>query len=186
MLTRWDPFREMMSFRDAMDRMMDDSFRVAPFRSGAMGMGMPMDITEAEDNYCVKAELPGVRPDDVNITVHGSTITIQGDVREESETPSRAQSTSQPPTNETKAQQRQPSYHMRERRMGRFMRSVTLPSDASPDRAEANFENGILTLTIPKTEESRPRQIKIKGHERTMPIEGQRSDTESQRPGMNA
>jgi len=98
--------------------------------------------SETEDNYLIKASLPGVKPEDVEITVHGETLTI------------RAQSKAE---EEKKGEQ----WHLRERRFGSFQRSVTLATPVNSDQAQAHYEHGVLTLTLPKSEAAKPRQIKI-------------------------
>lgn len=144
-INRYDPFREMLSLRDAMDRLFQESF-VRP--SGWMGNGggtmpVPVDVLEDAHSYVVTASLPGWKPEDVNITFQEGTLTISGQYQEN------------PEPEEGK------SWHLRERRVGSFSRSFTFPSAVDPDKAEAHFENGVLTLTLPKAESARPRQIKI-------------------------
>lgn len=185
MLTRWDPFRDMMSFREAMDRMMEDTFRTGFMRTGAMGVSVPIDVVETEDSYTLKAALPGIRPEDVSITSQGSTITIQGEIREETEGQKATEAQGQRQGGDGERSRQQPSYLMRERHWGRFMRSVTLPSDAQMDRVEAQFENGVLTLTVPKMEEAKPRHIPIRGFQQRTPIEGRPTDQGGQQR-MNA
>jgi len=139
----WDPFHEMMSLRDAMSSLLQESF-VRP--SGTPGDGMagmlPLDISEKENEFVVKASLPGMRPEDVQISAHGDMLTIRGEIKAEQE-------------------KKDERYHLRERRVGEFQRMVRLPTPINPDKAQAQFENGVLTLTLPKAEESKPKQIKI-------------------------
>jgi HSP20 family protein len=141
----WDPFHEMLSLRDAMSSLLQESF-VRPSgmpdaRDGAAAM-LPLDVSEKENEYIVKASLPGIRPEDVQISAHGDTLTIRGEMKAEQE----------------KQDER---YHLRERRVGQFQRMVRLPTPINADKAQAQFEHGVLTLTLPKAEESRPKQIKI-------------------------
>lgn len=144
-IVRFEPFRDFVSLRDAMDRLLEDSF-VNP-RSGLLaplaGGNLALDIYETDQAVVVKASLPGVKPEDIDISVVGDTLTIKGEVKEESETEDGC-------------------YHCRERRTGAFERTVTLPSSIVPDKAEAKFENGILNLTLPKAEEVKPKSIKVK------------------------
>ena len=112
-----------------------------------MGNGaalLPLDIAETEDEFIVKASLPGVRPEDVHITAHGDTLTIRGEMKAEEE-------------------KKGEHYHLRELRQGHFQRTVTLSTPISADKAQAQFENGVLTLKLPKAEESKPKEIKIGG-----------------------
>ena len=139
----WDPVREAVSLRDVMSSLLQDSF----VRPGAlMGDGgpamLPLDISENDNEFIVKASLPGVRPEDVQITVHGDTLTIRGETKVEQE-------------------KKDEHYHLRERRYGLFQRTVRLSAPVRTDQAKAEFQDGVLTLTLPKAEEAKPKQIKI-------------------------
>lgn len=143
-IQRWEPLREMVSLRDAMNSLLQESF-VRPV--GLMGNGaalLPLDIAETEDEFIVKASLPGVRPEDVHITARGDTLTIRGEMKAEEE-------------------KKGEHYHLRELRQGHFQRTVTLSTPISADKAQAQFENGVLTLKLPKAEEAKPKEIKIGG-----------------------
>lgn len=146
-LSRWDPFNEMTSLRQAMDRLMEDAFvqprGIASAAGGAMA-GFEMDVMEKGDAVVVKASLPGVKPEDVHVTVEQNVLTIRGETRAETD-------------------QSQGRYHHRERRVGRFARSVLLPTDVDPSQCDADFEHGVLTVTLPKAERSRSRQIPVRG-----------------------
>jgi len=143
-IERWDPFRETVSLRDAMNSLLQESF----VRPGGMGQvsqaTLPLDVTENENDFVVKASLPGVKPEDVQITVHGDTLTIRGESKAEQE---------------KKGEQ----WHLRERRFGAFQRSVALSTPVNSDQAQAHYEHGVLTLTLPKSEAAKPRQIKVTG-----------------------
>ena len=149
-LTRWDPNREMMSLRDAMDRLFDDAF-TRPFtltRNGGASTSSSwsspaIDLYQTEDDVVVKAVLPGIKPDQVQINVTGDVLTIRGEVKEQDE-------------------QQDKAWHIREHRWGSFERSVALPVGVISDRANAEFENGILTITLPKSEEVKPKTITVK------------------------
>ena len=145
-IERWDPFREAVSLRDAMNALFQESF-VRPSSgagpAGATGL-LPLDVSETENEFVVKASLPGVKPEDVQITVHGDTLTIQGESKSEEE-------------------KKGEHWHLRERRFGSFQRSLSLATPVDSDKAQANFEHGVLTLTLPKSEQAKPRQIKIGG-----------------------
>jgi len=148
-LTRWNPYREMMSLRDQMDRLLSDSFQMAdPFRTStewftpARGWQLDLDVREVDDAYLVEVSVPGIDPDDLDITLEQNVLTIKGEVQEEDK-------------------QEGEVYHLRERRYGSFSRRVTLPDMVDSDNVEANYNKGILTLTLPKTEESKPRRIPI-------------------------
>lgn len=139
----WDPFREAVSLRDAMNALLQESF----IRPGGLlpqdgSAPLPLDVSETEDEFVIRASVPGVKPDDVQITVQGDTLTIRGESRSEEE----------------KDGER---WHLRERRFGAFQRSVTLGTPVIADKAEVHYEHGVLTLALPKAEEAKPRQIKI-------------------------
>jgi len=143
-IERWDPFRETISLRDAMNSLLQESFIRPGGMQGQNGGAttLPLDIAENENEFVVKASLPGVKPEDVQITVHGNTLTIRGESRAEEE-------------------KKGEHWHIRERRHGAFQRSVSLATPVDSDKAQAHYDNGVLTLTLPKSEAARPRQIKI-------------------------
>ena len=142
-LTRWEPVREMMTLREAMDRLFDDAFtRPINLRDG--GWSAPaIDMYETDDEVVVRAALPGFKADEVQINVTGDVLTLRGEIRQQEE-------------------QKERSWHIREHRWGSFERSVSLPTQVTADRAVADFENGILTITLPKAEEVKPKTISVK------------------------
>jgi len=144
-IERWDPFREAVSLRDAMNSLLQESFVRPGAMSGQDGYAtLPLDVAETENEFVIKAALPGVKPDDVQITVQGDTLTIRGESKAEEE-------------------KKGERWHVRERRFGSFQRSVTLPTPVDSDKAQAHYEHGVLTLTLPKSEAAKPRQIKVSG-----------------------
>ena len=152
-LTRWDPFGEMESMRTMMDRFFN------PFqeseRTGLLSTGwdLALDVAETDDEYLVKASLPGINPEDLNVTFDSNVVTIKGEFRKE----------------EDIDEQR---YHLRERRFGTFSRSITMPSSVKADKIEARYDAGILTLHLPKSAETRPKRIRIQSGEPNKMIEG--------------
>ena len=144
-LVRWDPFGEMWSLRQAMDRLFEDAF-VRPWGAGAQTeggvAGLALDMYETGDDLVVTAAVPGVRPEDIDITIQGDVLTIKGQTESEQQTD-------------------KPSYHLHERRYGRFYRQVALPHAVKSDAADASFENGILRLRLPKSEEAKERKIQV-------------------------
>lgn len=144
MLTRWEPFRDMRRIHDMLDRVMDDS--MGGTTQWYEGMA-PIDVYQDDDEIVVEASLPGVAPEDVDISVTGDTLTLRGTTKLERE------------DNNGGSHRR---YSVRERRYTSFARSITLPSSVNADKAQAEIENGILTLHIPKAEEAKPRQISVK------------------------
>jgi HSP20 family protein len=143
-MIRWDPYREMLNLRQTMDRMFEDTF-LWPARSQyeMSGGNLPLDIYQTKNDVVVKAALPGLKPEEVDISLSGETLTIKGEHREEKET-------------------REAEYIRREHRYGSFSRTVTIPVAIQSDKAQATFDNGILTLTLPKAEAVKPKQIKVK------------------------
>jgi HSP20 family protein len=157
-IDRWNPMGDMMTLRDAMDRLLQESF-VWP-GSPAVGSGratMPIDVVENENDYVVYASLPGVKPENVQITVQGDTLTIRGEM-------SWGQPQGQKTTGETQQTPQQTTsanYLVRERRQATFFRQVSLPTTVNADRANARFEHGELIVTLPKAEEAKPKQIQV-------------------------
>jgi HSP20 family protein len=144
LVRRTSPLGELVSLRQAMDRLFDDSF-VRPRGLGygpEMGGSLPLDVTTTPDALVVEAALPGIRPADVEITVEDGTLTIRAESREERE--------------ETQGESL-----IKEIRRGSMSRMVTLPSGLEADKATATFENGVLRLTFPRAEAVKPRQIRI-------------------------
>ena len=145
-LIRFDPEREFLSLRDAMNRLMEESFvlpsMIGEVRGSGRSWGLAVDMYETNDNLVVKASVPGIKPEQLDVTVQGETLTIKGETQEEQ-------------------QREQGRYHVRERRQGAFSRTLTLPFPIQSDNVQATFDNGVLTLTLPKAEEIRPRNIKV-------------------------
>lgn len=140
MLTRWDPFQEMVSLRNAVDRLFDSSLGLSETRPVAWGL--PLDVIEENEAYIVKASIPGINPDDLEITFTDNTLTIKGQTQADEE-------------------RKDARYHLRERRFGSFVRSITLGSRVEGDKIQAAYDQGVLTLTLPKAEEVKPKRIAI-------------------------
>ena len=141
-LIRWEPAREMMSLRDAMDRLFDDAF-TRPLSLRDAWSVPAIDMYQTDDEIVVKASLPGIKPDEVQINVTGEVLTLKGEIKHEED-------------------KKEKAWHIHEQRYGSFERSVALPTDVVADKAKAEFENGILTITLPKAEEVKPRTITVK------------------------
>jgi HSP20 family protein len=145
-LTRWDPFSEMLTLRDAMDRLFEESF-VLPRHARGSSNGanilyqLPVDVREVEDAYIVEAVVPGVAREAIEIEFQNGQLAISGEL----------------PMMENPG-----TYHLRERWAGKFYRSLRLPSQIDPNKIEASLEHGVLTLTLPKSEETKPRRIQVK------------------------
>jgi HSP20 family protein len=153
-ITRWDPFSEIATLRQQLDRVFDD---VRPWRIVNGGSGadayFPVDIYETGDEVVVKASLPGVKPEDIEISVTGQVLTLRGEAREEKE-------------------EKGDSWYRRERRQGSFARQFTLPVDVDSAKAHAEFEHGVLRLTLPKADAAKPKTIKVQA---TPVLEGRTS-----------
>jgi len=133
-IIRFNPMREMISLREAMDNLFDDAYmKAAP----------AVDMYQTNDEIVVKAALPGIKADEVNITVTGEVLTLKGDIKNEEE-------------------KEEKNYHIREQRWGAFERTILLPTDVESDKAKADFDNGILTISLPKVEEVKPKLITVK------------------------
>lgn len=161
LVRRTSPLGELVSLRQAMDRLFEDSFvRPRTWGFSADGsVGLPLDITNTADTLLVEAALPGVKPEDVNVTVEDGTLTISAESHEERE--------------ETKGETL-----VSEIRRGSVSRTVALPSGLEADKATASFDNGVLRLSIPRAEAVKPRQIRI-----TPTIDGQATDKRSVESG---
>ena len=144
-LIRWDPFREVQTFRQMMDRMMDESYVGAQRLWPQTGDGFPLalDVAEDQDKYIVKASVPGVDPSNIEITLSDNVLTIKGETQQENDIDEK-------------------NYQIRERRYGSFTRSVALPAGVDADNVEAIHEHGVLTLNLPKSEAVKPKKIAVK------------------------
>ena len=145
-IRRFEPFGEMLTLRDAVNQLFEESF-VNPARmSNGNAFSMPLDVSESQDEFIVDAVVPGLKPEDLDITIQDNVLTIRGETRKQ-------QQTGDKPTN----------FHVMERRYGRFSRSVSLPTSVKSDAVRATLEHGILHLEIPKAEEVKPRRITVNG-----------------------
>jgi len=212
-IERWDPFGDMLRFRHMMNRMFDESFgRQGRPGFERMGYNLPIDVCETDDEYLVRAAVPGVHPQDLDVSVKEDTVTIRGHLREPEwlrrETHQRQATgqhqtqqyqTNQPmgqtqqtgqqyqanqpmgqtqptgqqyQTNQPTGQSEQTGHWqghshagaecwLQEIPYGRFSRSITLPTPINSNNARADFDNGMLILHLPKTEEARPRRIEV-------------------------
>ena len=142
MLTRWDPYREMMMIRNRRNRHLNRELALDPATVKSIKWGIALDVAESDDEFLVKASLPGINPDDLEITYSDNLLTIKGEVKEDTE------------LDETR-------YHLRERRYGTFTRSIKLPSGIESDKIEAKYDDGVLKLRLPKAEEIKPKRITI-------------------------
>ncbi len=152
-ITKYDPFRELRSLQDEMNRLFLSNFTRGDDRELARGAWTPsVDIFENKDNLVIEAELPGMKPSDVNVSIENNVLTLHGERRFEKKDEG-------------------DNFHRVERSYGSFTRSFTLPPTVSSENVNAEFENGVLKLTLAKREEAKPRRIEIKVGEAPKTIE---------------
>jgi HSP20 family protein len=144
-LVKWEPLREVSRLRREMDRLFEDFFGLRPAwgRAWEMEWAPAVDVAETADQVVVKAEVPGIDPKEINISLVGDVLTIKGEKKSERE-------------------EKKESYHLVERSYGSFSRSLTLPAAVDADKIEAKYEKGVLTVTCPKKETVKPKAIPIK------------------------
>jgi HSP20 family protein len=148
-MMRWDPFQDLRSAQDEMAQMSPMLAHALGLHAQQQGSGgatawaPALDISERKDAYLVTVELPGVEPDDLQITLEDGLLTIQGERQF---------------TSESSEQQ----FHRVERRYGAFRRSITLPAQVQAEQIEATVDNGVLQIMVPKTEEATPRRIQVR------------------------
>jgi len=142
LVTRWDPFRETVTLREAMDRLFEDTWvpsrrRVADRERAHR---LPLDAYVTPDEIVIVANMPGIEPENVEITLEGDTLTIKG---------------------ERPAPMENVDYVLQERPYGMFQRTLNINIPVDSGRAEAKYENGMLILTVPKAEASKPKTIQV-------------------------
>jgi HSP20 family protein len=143
-LQRWDPFRDLLNLQNEMTRLFNRATGDTASGEAGWGAWVPaLDINESPEAYTVYTELPGVTPDQVDVTVNEGTLTIRGERK-------------------FYEAQDEENFHRVERRFGSFQRSITLPQAVKSDAIEAAFKDGVLTVTIPKAETAKPRRIEVK------------------------
>jgi HSP20 family protein len=153
-IVRWEPFRELSTLQSEMNRLFNSVFDspTGTGNGGAARRWLPaMDIVETDDDFVLRADLPGIDEDDVKIEFEDGTLTISGERKAEHQT-------------------KNEGYYRVERSYGSFSRSLTLPQGVNPESVSANFDRGVLEVRIPKPEERKPRRIEIGGGQTT--IEG--------------
>lgn len=141
-IQRWDPVRDMISMREAVDRMLDDAFARGSQTRGTGAWLLPMDAYITDDAIVIRADVPGIAPDELDITLEGDALTIRGEIQRQD------------------AENRK--YVLLERPTGKFERTITINTPIDSDNVEAHFKDGVLTLTLAKAEAVKPRQITVK------------------------
>jgi HSP20 family protein len=147
MLVRWDPFRDLASLQDRVERLFEESFRSLRGTQREEGLEgtawVPaVDILEKENEIVLRADLPGLDPKEVEIQVQDGTLTLRGERKFESDV-------------------KEDNYRRVERVYGSFVRSFTLPQTVDPEKVAAEYKNGVLEVTLPKRPEAKPKQIKV-------------------------
>lgn len=142
-IVRWEPFRDLVTLREAMDRLFAESFVRPGSAFPATFEGPAVDMYQSKDEIVVQATIPGVKPEDIDISVTGEILTIKGEFKQEDKI-------------------EEGSYVRQERRFGQFCRELSLPTQVSADKAKAEFEHGVLTLRLPKAEAVKPKSITVK------------------------
>ena len=145
-LIRWEPVAELNTIQNEMNRLFNNFFDTPTGRSGSgtTRRWFPaMDLIETADTYILRADLPGLSDEDVNVQLEDNVLTISGQRNAEPQT-------------------EQQGYHRLERAFGEFSRSLTLPKGVDPDSVQAHFDRGVLEIAIPKPEQKKPRQVRIK------------------------
>jgi HSP20 family protein len=144
-LIRWEPVRELNTIQNEMNRLFNTFFDApAPANGPALSRRWipAMDLVESDDDFVLRADLPGLSEDDVNIELEDNVLTISGERKAEHE-------------------ERKEGYYRVERASGSFSRSLTLPEGIDPEKVQANFDRGVLEVRIPKPEQRKPRKVSI-------------------------
>ncbi|HEY5673290.1 MAG TPA: Hsp20/alpha crystallin family protein [Malonomonas sp.] len=145
-LTRWDPFRDVEDMFDRYTRSMRLPMRMRhgqDLLSSGDDWSPRVDISETDSHFCIKAEVPGIKREDVKVSIEDGVLTLRGESKEEKEEKGR-------------------KYHRVERYYGAFSRSFALPQNIDENHIEANFKDGLLTLQVPKTQAEKPKSIEVK------------------------
>ena len=142
-ITRWNPVREMITWRDAMDQLINENYvRNQDYRRQSVAWQLPVDAYADEDAIVIIADVPGLKPEELQITMESNTLTIRGELKNRLEGR---------------------NYLLGERATSHFERILTINTPIDSNKIEAEFENGVLTLTLPRAEANKPKQIAVKG-----------------------
>ena len=139
--TRWNPVRDMITMREAMDRLFEDRWNARRDGADRSSWALPVDAYVTDDAIILLADVPGLKPEDLDVTLEGDTLSIRGELK--------------PAADERK-------YLLRERAFGRFERVLTVNTPIDANKVEAHFENGVVQITLPKAEAVKPKQIQVK------------------------
>ena len=151
-VTRWDPFQDVLSLREAMSQLMEESFVQPTAAQSGKNFVPALDLSETAEGYLVEAALPGVKPEDIEVTVENNVLMIKGEMRQE-------------------VDEKKRNFHRIERRFGAFQRTIGLPTTVKADAIQASLTNGVLRLEIPKAEGVKPRKISVNvGQNKTIEV----------------
>jgi len=142
-IVRWEPFRDMIALEDRLNRLFQQGLGPLRDQESMQAWAPPVDIYETEKEIVLKADLPDVKPEDVDIRLENNTLTLRGERRFEKDV-------------------KDENYHRVERQYGSFSRTFSLPTTVDADKIDARYESGVLRVVLPKREEARPKQIRVK------------------------
>jgi HSP20 family protein len=154
MITRWEPFRELNTLQDRLNRLFQDSYARGADELMTAGSFVPaVDVYEDEQAITLKVEAPGIEQKDLDIQVENNTLTVRGERKFEKE-------------------EKEENFHRIERRYGSFVRSFTLPNTVDTEKVDAEYENGVLRIRLAKRAEAKPKQIKVNVSSKTIEAKG--------------
>ena len=159
-ITRYDPFREALSLHNAVDQLFAQSFVNPYWMNGQQSTVTPMDVCETANGYEVNVSLPGVKPEDIELMVQQNTLMVKGHYSYQNQHHNK-----HPEQGKPQQQEQHQSWLMREIGTGTFERTITFPKPINAENIQTNYENGMLFIVVPISEESRPRRINISGGE---------------------
>lgn len=154
-IIRRDPLSEMLSWNRTMERMLDNFYRDRDLSfSEPLNLRMPLDVIETDNEFIVKADIAGIDPENIEITYTDNNLSLKGEIKEDHE------------------ESEEGRYHLRERCYGKFSRTISMPGSVDVEKIDAETENGVLKIHLPKMEEVKPHKIEIKGSPKQDVIEG--------------
>ncbi len=140
-LQRWDPFADIRRMDRVFNRLFDERGRAVGYDDRPWSI--PVDVTQEGDDIVIRASTPGLKPEDISVTLEDGLLTIEGEVASDSEV-------------------NEPNYLLRERRVGRFRRALRLPDTADADKAQPSYDNGVLKIAVPKQEARKAKRLEVK------------------------
>ncbi len=143
-IKRWEPFGELFSLRDDIDRLFDEYFGKSPEKADGALWYPALDISETEDGYQIEMDVPGIPKDDIKLSLRDNQLTISGERK-----------------SEKKEESKDKTYHRIERYYGKFQRTIALPNEVDANKIKAEYKDGVLKISLPRAEKSKPKEIKI-------------------------